>query len=440
MTATLPGAGEPREVARRFLQASGIYHGDLDVEREVEVFLSEMERGLAGSPSSLRMLPTFIEVDRDVPRGRPVVAIDAGGTHLRAAVVEFGGDGKPSVTAFRRERMPGSTEEVSSREFFAALAGFVRDLAPHSESIGFSFSYPVEMLPSKDGRIIGLWKLRVRDAAGQLVGANLGAALHESGVRSPRNVVVLNDGVAVLLAGRTATDDREGSFVGFVLGTGMNSSYVESNARIVKRGDLPPGRAQVINIESGAYERAARGPLDLRFDEASASPGRYVFQKCISGGYLGGLTLEVLRSAADADLFGPAAAATIRSVDHLETRELNPFLGGEPMAGSLHQVICAGGDAVDVAMACQLVDGVVERAARLAAISIAAAVRKAAEAHATSAPVHVSVDGSTILRLQTFENRVTSCLEALLGHRVRYELVAVEHAALVGAAVAALTN
>jgi hypothetical protein len=33
-----------------------------------------------------------------------------------------------------------------------------------------------------------------------------------------------------------------------------------------------------------------------------------------------------------------------------------------------------------------------------------------------------------------------SCVDALLGRRVRHEIVTVEHAALVGAAVAALTN
>jgi len=214
-------------------------YGALDAELEVEAFLSEMDRGLSGSRSSLRMIPTFIEVDRDVPRGKPVLAIDAGGTNLRAAVVEIGGDGSPTVTAFRRERMPGTAGEISSRDFFAALAGCVRDLASHLESIGFSFSYPMEMLPSKDGRIIGLWKeLKVRGAAGQLVAAGLRAALRDAGVLSLRNAVVLNDAVAVLLAGRTAAYDREASHVGFVLGTGTNCAYVESNARIGTRNDL----------------------------------------------------------------------------------------------------------------------------------------------------------------------------------------------------------
>src|SRR6266850_223573 len=426
--------------ARRFLQASGMYYGALDAEREVEAFLSEMDRGLSGSPSSLRMIPTFIEVERDVPRGRPVVAIDAGGTHLRAAVVEIGGDGSPTVTAFRRERMPGTAGEISSRDFFAALAGCVRDLASDLESIGFSFSYAVEMLPSKDGRIIGLYKeLRVRGAAGQLVAAELRAALRDAGVRSLRNVVVLNDAVAVLLAGRTATYEREASHVGFVLGTGINCAYVESNAQIRKRNDLKPGGAQVVNVESGAYDKVPRGAADLRYDKASADPGQYIFEKCISGAYLGGLALEVLRSAADAGLFGAATAGVIGAAGRLETRELDPFLGGEPAAG-LHQAIWAVGGAADAAMACDLVDGTVERAARLAAISMAAAVRKAAVTHGGSGPVYVTVDGATFHRLRTFRERVTSCVDALLRGRIRHEIVTVEHAALVGAAVAALTN
>jgi hexokinase len=337
--------------------------------------------------------------------------------------------------------MPGTTGEISSRDFFAALAGCVRDLASHLESIGFSFSYPMEMLPSKDGRIIGLWKeLKVRGAAGQLVAAGLRAALRDAGVLSLRNAVVLNDAVAVLLAGRTAAYDREASHVGFVLGTGTNCAYVESNARIGTRNDLKPGAAQVVNVESGAYDKVPRGSADIRYDKASADPGQYIFEKCISGAYLGGLALEVLRSAADAGLFGAATTGVIGAAGRLETRELDPFLGGELAAGSLHQAIWAVGGAADAAMACDLVDGTVERAARLAAISMAAAIRKAAVTHGGSGPVYVTVDGATFHGLRTFRERVTSCVDALLRGRVRHEIVTVEHAALVGAAIAALTN
>ena len=148
----------------------------------------------------------------------------------------------------------------------------------------------------------------------------------------------------------------------------------------------------------------------------------------------------MLRSAADAGLFGDATAGVIGAAGRLETRDLDPFLGGEPAAGSLHQAICAAGGAADAAMACDLVDGTVERAARLAAISMAAAIRKAAVTHGGSGPVYVTVDGATFHGLRTFRERVTSWVDALLQRRVRHEIVTVEHAALVGAAVAALTN
>ena len=51
-----------------------------------------------------------------------------------------------------------------------------------------------------------------------------------------------------------------------------------------------------------------------------------------------------------------------------------------------------------------------------------------------------AVDGTTFHGLRTFRARVTSCVDALLRRRVQHEIVTVEHAALVGAAVAALTN
>jgi hexokinase len=432
---------DPREAARRFLRASGMYHGDVDLEVATKAFLAEMARGLSGAASSLLMIPTFIEVDREVRRRTPVLAIDAGGTHLRVALVEVESDGAPRVSDFRRYAMPGVDREVSSRELFAVLADRILDLVPRSASIGFSFSYPVEMLPSKDGKIIGLWKeLEVPDAAGQLVAEALGSALRDAGARRELHVVVLNDTVAALLAGRTAGGGRHTRHVGFVLGTGTNCAYVESNARITKRGDLRSGGAQVVNVESGAYGGFRRGAIDLNYDAGSADPGRYPFEKCISGAYLGGLCLEVLRSGADAGLFSSPGAEAIRTHLRLETPGLDPFLGGAPEPASLHGALLARGGPADAAMACQLVDLIVERAAKLAAISMAAAVLKGGEGRPPEEAVCVTVDGSTFYGLRSFRTRVTSFIDAALPDRLRPELVAVEHAALVGAAICALTN
>jgi hexokinase len=400
-----------------------------------------MDRGLAGLPSSLRMIPTFIDADPDVAPGEPVIAVDAGGTNLRVAVVRFGEDGAPHVSEFAKLPMPGHEREITADEFFAVLADCLRGMLQHSGRIGFSFSYPAEIQPNKDGRIIGLWKeLKVKDAAGRLVGEGLEAALRERGVvRAPR-VVVLNDTVGALLAGRTVHGARRYSaHIGFVLGTGTNCSYVESNERITRRRDLKRGARQVINLESGAFSRIPRGAIDLAFDAGTSDPGVYVLEKAVSGAYLGGLCRHILKAAVEAGVLSCGAGDAIRR-QGLETRELEAFLEDEPGQSALYDELLVRPTADDAPRARELVDLTVERAAKLAAVSMAAVLSKSGGGGASQAPVCVTVEGSTFYGIRSFKRRVTSWVDAILERRVRYEIAAVENAALIGAAACGLTN
>jgi len=66
----------------------------------------------------------------------------------------------------------------------------------------------------------------------------LGQALNRLGVRQDKHFVLLNDTVATLLAGRAETSGRRfDSYIGFILGTGTNTSYVEHNRSIRKAKD-----------------------------------------------------------------------------------------------------------------------------------------------------------------------------------------------------------
>ena len=82
------------------------------------------------------------------------------------------------------------------------------------------------------------------------------------------------------------------------------------------------------------------------------------------------------------------------------------------------------------------------RAARLTAVNIAAAVLRCGEGRDPLHPVCVTIDGSTFYRTRSaeFKSRIEEALRAILGPRgIHYELVRVEEAPIVGAAVAGLT-
>jgi hexokinase len=427
--------------ATGFLRSCGMFHAEIDATRCTKDFIEEMEAGLAGRPSSLRMIPTFIEADREIPVGEPVIAMDAGGTNLRMALVEFDPEGAPHITAFERHRMPGLDGEIPCDEFFDVLASHLHRLAPRARRVGLSFSYPAEILPTKDGKILSLSKeLRVAGIVGERVGERINASLRRKGAPHDLRFVVINDTVGALLAGRAAHGShRYSRYVGFVLGTGLNCAYVESTDLVTKRRDLPAGGRQIINVESGAYGLVPRGAIDRAMDAQSAEPGNYQLEKTISGAYLGTLGLWTLRAACEEGLFTRGAIECLRAWPRLETPELDPFLGGSGAAG-LHAALCRVGSDDDRILACALVEQLLERAAKLAAVNMAAALLRSVPTGPADAPAAMTVDGSSFYRLPTYRQRITGWVDRILAGRMRWEVVSVDNAALVGAAVGGITN
>ncbi len=427
--------------ATGFLRSCGMFHADFDAARSLREFAAEMEAGLCGRASSLRMIPTFIEAEGAIPVTEPVIAMDAGGTNLRIALVQFDAEGDPRITGFERHRMPGLDGEIPCEEFFDVLAGHLHKLAPRAPRVGLSFSDPAEILPSKDGKILSLSKeLRVGGIVGERVGERINAALRRRGARQDLRFVVVNDTVGALLAGRAAHGShRYSRYVGFVLGTGLNAAYVESNELVKKRGDLPAGGRQIINMESGAYGHVPRGKVDLALDAQSAEPGNYQLEKAVSGAYLGPLALRTLQAAAEEGLFTAGAAECLRAWPRLETPDLEGFLGGAGGAG-LHAALVQAGTGDDLAVACALTEHLLERAAKLVAVNMSAALLGSVNTGPSDAPAAITVDGSTFYRLRSYRERITGWVDRLLAGRLQWEVLTVESAALIGAAVGGITN
>jgi hexokinase len=428
-----------------FLRRHRLDPAGLDLAGILRRFLAEMERGLGGRPSSLPMIPTYIETAREIPRGERAIAVDAGGTNLRVAAMRFEANGDPRIEGLERGRMPGVDREVGREEFFQALADAVRPHLRGADRIGFCFSYPAEITPQKDGRLLQFTKeVKAPGVVGELVGAGLARALGQD--RVPR-VVVLNDTVATLLAGRAAQPDRQFSdFVGLVCGTGLNAAYVERTARIGKLASVPkpasgdiPG-AQVVNTESGSFARGARGPVDDAFDATTASPGRYRHEKTISGAYLGSLCWFAAREAARAGCVSPEAARRIESLPSVSTRQLNDFLVFPDVDTHPLGAVCTGLPAEDARALYTLCDTIVERAAAMVAVNLAAVLQKSGSGRDPRHPVCITVDGTTFWQLRIFHLRVESWMRRLVPRGQGWEITAVEDAPLRGAAIAALTN
>jgi hexokinase len=432
------GRGEAIE----FLCANYMDSGQVEMESLLYTFTKEMERGLEGSGGSLLMIPTYLEADREVPLGRPVIAIDAGGTNFRVGLASFGSSSGPELSHFRNYPMPGLGEEVSSKAFFSTIAGYLEEVADLSDEIGFCFSYATAIQPSGDGRLIRFCKeVKAKEVEGQLVGERLAAALEEAGHSGTKRIVLLNDTVATLLAGRAASAERRyESYIGFILGTGTNCAYIEGNSEIAKLPGLDPSRKQIVNVESGGFGKAPRGAIDLKFDRSTVDPGQYTFEKMISGGYLGRLFGAVLAKGASEGLFSSDAAGLIGALPPIETRSLGVFLSDPSRARD--SLASAFPSISDLDIAYNLAERLVERAAKLSAVNLAAIALKSGAGRDPRGPVCVTADGTTFYELKGLREKTLRFLEPFLLERfgVRCEFARVENAPMIGAAIAGLSR
>jgi hexokinase len=426
----------------RFLKQYRMDPADVDFAESVEAFLSEMQRGLAGRKSTLEMIPTYLTTENEVPIGKRVIVADAGGTNFRVATVYFDADKKPVIENLHVFTMPGVERQLSRVEFFNAMAEYFCSVADMSENIGFCFSYPVEIQPNKDGRMIRFSKeIKVTGVEGQLVGEHLNRALAAMGLPAGKHIVLLNDTVATLLAGVGYQNRVFDSFIGFILGTGTNCAYIEHNAEIKKKKGLDPRGTQIINTESGGMGRGYRGTLDVRFDKTTVNPGVNVFEKMISGAYLGPLCLFVLRQACRDGLFSKHAAAILNTLSDFDTKDMNMFLlypyGGNPLAEA-----CRQGGVEDILTAWYIADRLTERAAKLSAVNLAAMAVKSGRGIDPTRPICIVAEGTTFYKMKSLKSRIEYYLKQFLENKkgIFTDMAQVENATLIGAAIAGLTN
>jgi len=424
------------EKVKRFLEEKRLRSSDIDMDKLVGVFMGEMIKGLEGKDSSLRMIPTYIEGENDFLTDVPVLAIDAGGTHFRTALIRFIRTGKIEYDEILNYRMPGLEKEISAKEFFMTIAGYIKPLAERTERIGFCFSYPTEILPNRDGRLIQFCKeVRAPEVVGQLIGKNLLETL-----KTPeKHLVLLNDTVATLLAGKSASLNKSyDTFIGYILGTGTNTCYIEHNNNIIKNKNLDQDKSQIINIESGNFGRAPRSELDVVFDNTTMNPGNYTFEKMFSGGYFGGLCLTVLKAAASEGLFSKTSCECLNDMTELSSNDANNLVTNHGSPKSILKECIK--DKQDEEKCVQIIDTLIDRAAKLVAANLSAVVIRTGKGKSSDHPVLITIEGTTFYKLHKLRERFETYFnDYLSGERKRYvEFTEVAKSSLIGAALSAL--
>ncbi|MCM8709971.1 hypothetical protein M2651_02890 [Clostridium sp. SYSU_GA19001] len=439
-----------REKVDAFLKKYGMHYSNIDINESIDTFIEDMEKGLNGEEdTTLKMLCTYISSEGDIPVNEPVIVMDAGGTNFRAAVVTFDDNKKAIIEDFKVYDMPGTKGELSKEEFFNTIVEYLKPIIHKSSKIGFCFSYPTEILPNKDGKLIRFNKeVKVRDMIGEEIGAALLKALKEKGYVDDKHIVLLNDTVATLLGGKAECPDRNfESYIGFILGTGTNTCYIEENTNIKKSKKLAQSEGStIINIESGGYGKAARGNIDAIFDKTTTDPGNQKFEKMISGAYQGGLILEVIRKAVDEGLFSSAFKENIKNVENLSSKEISDFCY-YPYSNDTLLGKCSNSGSIDESnndkqTLYYIIDAIIERSAKLVAINLASVILKTGKGKNPCSPVCVTAEGSTFYKSKLFRGKLDYYVKEYLNDKmgIYCEFIKAENATLIGTAIAGLLN
>lgn len=410
----------------------------VNVNTVIDSILDDMNRGLRQEKSDEDMIPTWCLPPEKPAKNKSVIVIDAGGTNFRSCLVTFDADGNASISEMEKTKMPGVERELNKKEFFDQFAANLEHLKNKADSIGFCFSYPMQIQKDGDGVLIGFSKeVKAPEVVGCAIGKCLKEALVAHGWKEPKRVTLLNDTVAALLAGAAAAKGRPySSYIGFILGTGMNAAYIQP--ALSYRNDFVK---QIVVCESGKTRNVVRSDFDIAFDSKTQKPGEFYMEKMCSGAYIGPVSLEVLKGAVKDGLFSDAFAKKIDSLSALSTIDVSAFL-----EAPYNKETLLGGFAAENATEAdydtlfQLLDAMAERSARYAASILAAAVIQSGEGTNASKPVGILCNGTTFYKTYNIFARVQGYLDEVLTSQrgLYWAILTAENDITLGTAIAGL--
>ncbi|XP_019448343.1 PREDICTED: hexokinase-1-like isoform X3 [Lupinus angustifolius] len=365
----------------------------------------EMHAGLASEGASkLKMLISFVD---NLPTGDEkglFYALDLGGTNFRALRVHLGGKEKGVVKIESEEvSIPPHLMTSSSNELFdfiaTSLAKFIssepEEFHPppgRRRELGFTFSFPVSQTSIASGALLKWTKgFHIDDVVGEDVVKALTKSMEKVGL-DMRVAALVNDTVGTLARARFGDQDV---IAGVILGTGTNAAYVE--------------RAQAIPKWQGHLPKS----------------GEMIFEKIISGMYLGDIVRRVLlKLAGEADFFGDTVPPKLRIPFILRTPDMSAMHHDtssdlKVVGNKLRDILEIHNTSLKVRkIVVELCDIVATRGARLAAAGILGILKKIGRDTVKVGEKQrsaIALDGALFEHYTKFRTCLESTLKELLG-------------------------
>ncbi|KAI3878146.1 hypothetical protein MKX03_000096 [Papaver bracteatum] len=400
----------------------------------------------------LKMLLSYVNSFPTGPKRGLFYAFDIGGTNFRVLRILLDGEGNldRDGTEMKSWEIHEDQKTGTKEGLFGFIASALRELVDREveihkipreteRKIGFTFSFPVNETAINEGTLIEWTKgFNVSDT----VGENVVACLEEALVRLNLNMfsvtALVNDAVGTL-SGAIYTDSDVK--VAVILGTGTNACYIERMDTIPKIEE-EDGHT-IINTEWGAF---SQGVLPLtEFDQhlGDNDDGRQIFEKMISGKYLGSIVSQILLEMARSEnLFGEDYTGTVV----LSTADINKMHSDD--SDELETVGSTLNERLDVQTTLEVrrtvvnvIDTIVNRAARLAGAGIVAILQKMELD--TPGLIHekrtvVAISGSLYQKYEQYQLYLKEIVTELLGSYV--VIIQFPDASGIGAALLADTT
>ncbi|CAJ0596274.1 unnamed protein product [Cylicocyclus nassatus] len=414
-----------------------------------------MDEGLSkeyGDKAVLRMLPTYVRATPNGEESGEFIALDLGGSHFRVLFIKLNGreaemNGKIYHVAEELRKGTGTTlfDHIAD-----CIAKFLEEQGVESTKklpLGFTFSFPCKQQGLTSARLIKWTKeFEVTGCEGE----DICAILKDACTRRNINldfVALLNDTVGTMMA---CAFKESSCRIGVIIGSGTNACYMEQLDRAPKlqaelSDDGLPDEI-VINTEWGAFGddgslKFIYTDFDRQMDESSVNPRKQIFEKMISGIYMGELVRMVIESLAkEGVLFGGEIEAISRK-GCFKTRfisDIEEDLVGEDEKTfqTTNRILSQLGvrnlyfaDCANVAYICSVISA---RAAHLLAAGIATLINRLQRPMVT-----VGIDGSIYRYHPLFPKLLDDKIAELIDENLRYKLMLSEDGSGIGAAVVA---
>ncbi|XP_031435293.1 hexokinase-1 isoform X2 [Clupea harengus] len=390
----------------------------------------EMEKGLSkdtNPTATVKMLPTFVRSIPDGSEKGDFIAVDLGGSNFRILRVKVSHEKKQTVQMETQNYdTPEDIMHGSGTRLFDHVAECLGDFMEKQNikdkklPVGFTFSFPCGHT-KLDEAVLLTWTKRFKASGveGMDVVQLLNRAIKKRGDYSADIMAVVNDTVGTMM---TCGFDDHRCEVGIIIGTGTNACYMEELRHIeLVEGD--EGR-MCINTEWGAFGddgmlEDIRTEFDREIDRGSLNPGKQLFEKMVSGMYMGELVrLILVKMAKEGLLFEGRITPELLTRGKFETKHVSAIEKSKEGLSKAKEILNRLGvepstdDCIAVQHVCAIVS---HRSANLVAATLGAILSRLKEnKHVPRLRTTVGIDGSLYKMHPQYSRRLHKTVRRLV--------------------------